>query len=64
VVRVLNYSCDESTGWQLGLLGGVDSESEGPEAVVVDALGWLKRSFPVELEALDVELVVQGFVEG
>ena len=34
-MRALNCSCDGSTGWRLGLFGGVDGEGDDPEAVVV-----------------------------
>ena len=49
-----------------GLFCGVDGEGDSPEAVVVGALGVVEEDLPrlAELVPLDVELVVEGLVEG
>ena len=42
----LNCSYDGSTGWRLGLFGGVDGEDDYPEPVIVGARGMVEQQLP------------------
>ena len=65
----LYHPCDWPRGRGWGLFCGVDGEGDGPEAVVVGALGVVVEDFTcfTELEAFDVEFLeeigVEGYVE-
>ena len=50
----------------MNLIGCVDSKREGPESVVVGSLEVVEEYFPrlAELVSLDIELVVEGLIEG